>query len=79
MSRFLAIFVPCWCCKENFLCDPDTVVSVWIDADSQLPPDLGGDPDRAIRMAICDDCVDKVNSLRTAQGIPVIPTLMGDE
>ncbi len=75
MSGFIAVFGPCWCCKDCFLFDPDQVASVLIDPEIGLPPDLGGDSTRAIRMPLCDDCVAESNRRRAAAGRPLI----GDE
>jgi hypothetical protein len=44
------------------LFDPDTVTSIPIDPDRQLPPDLGGDPDKAIRMPLCPGCVTRAST-----------------
>jgi hypothetical protein len=53
----LVAVAPCWCCRTVFGFDPDTVISIPIDPDRQLPPDLGGDPDKAILMPLCSGCV----------------------
>jgi hypothetical protein len=58
----------CWVHKGLFEFDPETVPSVLIDPVTQLPPDLGGDEERARREPICPACIALINPLRAAQG-----------
>jgi hypothetical protein len=64
---------PCWSCGERFTFDPDTVVSILVDPDTNLPPDLGHtDPQRAIARPLCPSCVERANRQRVAAGRPAI-------
>jgi hypothetical protein len=62
----LVAVAPCWCCKTPFGFDPDAVTSIPIDPDRQLPPDLGGDPAKAILMPLCPGCVARASAQRAA-------------
>lgn len=59
---------PCGACKNPFSFDPDTVPSVPVDPETGLPPDMGGDPARAIRMPICPACCRRANVERRKTG-----------
>lgn len=48
---------PCFTCKTAFWFHPDLVPSVWIDPATGLPPDLGGDPERARQEPLCPRCI----------------------
>lgn len=62
-GTFLAIG-PCFVCGEPFSFDPDTVDSVPIDPVTQLPPDLGGRQERAVKRPICTRCMKLVEERR---------------
>lgn len=61
----------CWACGGSAMACPDCVVSVLIDPETELPPDLARGEDgvtvhvqptpealaRAVGQPICDDCV----------------------
>lgn len=57
---------PCWACKTVFAFSPVTVISVPIDPQTGLPPDVAPDgsnitPDpaavaRAVRQPLCNNC-----------------------
>lgn len=66
----MAAFAPCFMCGEPFFFDPDTVISVPIDPVSGLPPDLGGDPGRAVRRPLHPACVAAASAERVARGLP---------
>lgn len=70
MSGDLVAMGRCWSCRQLFGFDPDAVPSVPIDPLTNLPPDLGGDPARAVNQPICPVCVGIVNPLREAAGLP---------
>jgi hypothetical protein len=63
---------PCWSCGTLFTFDPDLVPSLPIDPETSRPPDLGGDPARAISQPICQDCIAKANANRSQAGRPLI-------
>lgn len=73
MSGKMIALAPCWVHKGLFEFDPDTVPSVLIDPVTQLPPDLGGDPERARREPVCPVCVAQLNPLRAAAGKELFP------
>jgi hypothetical protein len=58
----------CFACGRRFMADPDEVPAVVIDPVTQLPPDLGGDPDRAYNHPLCPLCAVRVNRERARQG-----------
>jgi hypothetical protein len=67
-ERQLVGVAPCWGCREPFAFDPDTVPCIPIDPESGLPPDLGGNPQTAVKQPICPQCVREFNALRRAAG-----------
>jgi hypothetical protein len=56
----------CFLCGGTFRFDIDKVPSVPIDPANGLPPDLGGDAERAERQPICEPCITFVNARRAA-------------
>jgi len=68
---------PCWSCGKRFAFAPERVPSIPIDPVSNRPPDLGGDPARAILRPICEDCVRLANANRRMAGRPLIEILPG--
>jgi hypothetical protein len=62
----------CWSCGVNFGFHPDTVVSIPIDPDNGLPPDLGGDPAKVIKHPVCNGCVEAANPQRQRNGVPLL-------
>lgn len=62
-------FGPCWMCKVPFAFDIALVASVWIDPQTNLPPDLGGDVLRARRMPLCPGCCETANVHRRENGL----------
>jgi hypothetical protein len=65
---------PCFACKNPFAFDTATVPSIPIDPTTGLPPDMGGDPVKAVRQPVCPSCVAIVNAQRAAHGMEQIPT-----
>ena len=64
----MAAQAPCFTCKTTFLFDPETVPSVPIDPQTGLTPDLGGDPDRAVKRPLCPSCCVFINAKRREKG-----------
>lgn len=61
--------MPCFGCKQQFAtAHPNRVPSVPIDPGTGLPPDLGGDPGRAVNQPICPPCFRLVTDRRRAGG-----------
>ena len=73
----LFAFGPCWSCGRAFTFHPDLVPSLPIDPATNLPSDMGGDPDRVVRQPICQDCVDRANDKRRRDGRPLIVVIPG--
>lgn len=71
MSDPAAVVVgPCYACDNLFGFDPSRVPSIPIDPVTGLPPDLGGDAQRAVRRPICPSCVkDRINPERRERGL----------
>jgi hypothetical protein len=59
-------------CKVPFHFDADRVTSVPIDPVTGLPPDLGGDPERARREPICPSCCRLANAERKTRGLELL-------
>lgn len=76
-------FGRCWACKRRFTFDPDRVPSVPIDPETNTPPDLGGEFERAVLQPICAECVELANAARVENGradlIVVLPGAYGPE
>lgn len=70
MSVVIA-YGPCGACKNPFSFDPGSVPSLPIDPVTGLPPDMGGDPERAIRQPICPSCCARANVGRRKAGQPL--------
>lgn len=68
MSGVMFVRGLCFACKRPFDFDPDSVPSVPIDPVTGLPPDLGGDPERARREPICPSCARSANVRRRKAG-----------
>ena len=68
----LAAIGPCFGCKRRFAFDPDTVNSIPIDPDNGLPPDMGGDPAKAVKQPVCPDCIEAANAQRRKDGRPQV-------
>lgn len=66
---------PCWVCGEIFEFDVDRVPSVFVDPVTNKPADLGGDPARARREPVCENCCAQVNPMREARGLPPLEPL----
>jgi hypothetical protein len=65
-----AAMAPCYVCGLTFWFDPARVPNVPIDPQTGLPPDLGGDPQRAIPRVLCPTCVKtKINPERRKRGL----------
>jgi len=69
VTRVFAALGPCLSCGVLFFFYPDTVPSVPIDPVTGLPPDLGGDPQRATRRPVCVSCRRRANPARIAAGL----------
>ncbi len=69
MTGIFAAFGPCFSCGVPFYFDPDKVPSVPVDPATGLPPDLGGDPQRATRRPVCVSCRRRANPARIAAGL----------
>ena len=63
---------PCYCCGSAFSYHPDLVAAVYIDPANGLPPDQGGDLDRARREPVCPSCARLANPFRRANGLEPI-------
>ena len=74
---YLFAFGPCWSCGRPFTFDPDRVPSIPIDPGTNLPSDMGGDPDRVVRQPICRDCVALANNNRIRDHLDPIIILPG--
>ena len=72
MTGYMAVFGACFVCKVPFYFHPDLVASVPIDPVTGLPPDLGGDPDRAQREPICPSCCHLANVERRQAGMELL-------
>lgn len=70
VNGLMAAFAPCFMCKEPFFFDPETVISVPIDPVTGLPPDLGGDPARAVKQPIDARCLQVAAAQRRRRGLP---------
>jgi hypothetical protein len=75
MSGCWFILGSCWLCHRPFTFNPFSVPSIPIDPETQRPPDLGGDPERARREPICESCVELVNQTRERLGQEQIQVL----
>lgn len=59
----------CCVCSATFtLGEPERVPSVMVDPVTKLPPDMGGDPERAKKTPICPPCFVQVERKRVAAG-----------
>lgn len=74
---FAIALMGCWSCGKVFGCNPGKVPSIPIDPETNLPPDMGGDPDRAELQPVCPSCVTAANERRRARGLPLIRVLPG--
>lgn len=77
MTSNLTAYARCWGCGMPFFFDPDLVCSLPIDPETNLPADLGGDPERVVREAICLECVVAANIKRLGEGRELIQVLVG--
>ena len=68
MTGYAIVIGKCFGCKRMFTFNGDHVPSLWIDPVTQLPPDMGGDPDRCKREPLCQDCVREGNEVRRRNG-----------
>jgi len=68
MTGHAIIMGTCFGCKQLFTFNGDHVPSIWIDPETQLPPDMGGNPDRCQRQPLCRDCVTQGNAVRVRNG-----------
>jgi len=64
-------------CGSLFTFNPHRVPSIPIDPANNLPPDLGGDPARAVRQQLCASCMETVNANRESRGLEPWPVLPG--
>lgn len=69
------VFRPCFSCDTPFWFDPDTVPSLAVTA-SGVPVAEGQRPAR--REAVCVVCVDAINLVRLAEGLPMLWAELGD-
>jgi hypothetical protein len=72
VSGIPVAIAPCWMCKVPFSFHPDLVTSVLIDPVTGRPPDLGGDPDRAVREPLCPSCCKIANARRRLSGLELL-------
>lgn len=70
-------FGDCWACGRPFPFDPDRVPSIPVDPTTNLPPDLGGDAELAVKRPVCEQCLDAANEQRVAAGRSPIIVLPG--
>jgi hypothetical protein len=77
----------CYVHKGLFEFDPDTVVTVWVDPETNMPYDVREDPDTgkavsvqpppppmppgAVQRFICDPCIRLINARRVKPPIPL--------
>ncbi len=67
-ERIVALGV-CYACGTGFTFDAETVCSVYVDPQTNLPPDVGGtDPANARKLPLCDPCVDRIEQVWKDQG-----------
>jgi hypothetical protein len=66
-------FAACFGCAVPFWFDPQRVPAIPIDPVTALPPDLGGDPARAVNRPLCPDCRRAANPRRIAAGLAPWP------
>lgn len=69
----MTMISPCFGCKRIFSYNPHRVPSIPIDPVTGLPPDMGGNPERAERQPICLSCVTYANWQRRKAGKEEIP------
>lgn len=69
----MAAYSACIGCRRTFCYDPHTVPSIPVDPVTGLPPDLGGDPQRARREPICPQCCRAANVMRRENNLPPFP------
>lgn len=68
----------CFLCGRLFSFAPDLVPSVFVDRETLIPPDVGGtDFADAVRVPLCEDCVEIVNAERARVGNAPIVVLPG--
>lgn len=67
----MTAYGPCFACKRPFTFNPHTVPSISIDPANGKPPDLGGNPEAAVRQPICPSCARLANEGRAARGLPL--------
>lgn len=58
----------CFSCGFDIAYDPERVVSILVDPETGLPPQVGGSPRRAVRRPVCPICCRIANSLRVSSG-----------
>ena len=73
MSGYTIVVGNCFACKRVFGFNPLLVPSVLIDPVRGLPPDMGGDPERAKRQPVCRSCMERANERRVATGAEAVP------
>ena len=61
---------PCFGCGRLFIYNPDLVPSIRVNRQGQFDPNGSKEP-------ICQNCVDRVNPQRIANGVPPITVLPG--
>lgn len=71
MTGGMVVIGPCFSCQNPFMFDVDRVQSIPIDPETGTPPDMGGDPARAVRQPICPTCCRTANVERRQQGLPL--------
>lgn len=65
-------FGECCLCEREFAFDVNTVPSLWLDPETELPPDIGNTaPEYARRQPVCPDCVQRFNDRRAKLGLPL--------
>jgi len=78
MSGYVYLHGPCFTCGRVFSYNPNHVPSIFIDPQTNLPPDVSPAPDgkgmqRARREPLCEACVTRANRDRVAQGKEPFP------
>lgn len=73
MTGVMSATSPCVRCHVPFMYDPEKVPSIPVDPETNLPPDLGGDADKAVKMPICPGCCTAVNPERRRRGLRLFP------
>jgi hypothetical protein len=73
MAEHIMAYGPCFCCGVPFWFDPDSVPSLFVDPVTGKAPDMGGNPERAVREPVCIPCRELANPVRITAGLEPWP------